>query len=154
MPETHNLTNQSSPLIDYNMYSSDSVLTDLMARYGATWATEQLAADFHDSFTRGVVALTTRLADAHRVYTIALGGGCFQNARLLTSVSREIRSAGLSVLTARRMPANDGGISFGQAAVAAARLASASERTTAGFASTFAEAHDYQRLARKRTNGA
>ncbi|MEQ1692885.1 MAG: carbamoyltransferase HypF [Gemmatimonas sp.] len=116
--------------------------------------TEQLAADFHDSFTRGVVALTTRLADAHRVYTIALGGGCFQNARLVTSVSREIRSAGLSVLTARRMPANDGGISFGQAAIAAARLASASERTRAGFASTFADADDYQRLARKRTNGA
>lgn len=44
MTETHSLTNQSSPLIDYNMYSSDSVLTDLMNRYGASWATDQLSA--------------------------------------------------------------------------------------------------------------
>lgn len=44
MPETHNLNNQSSPLIDYNMYTSDSVLTDLMQRYGAAWAAERLSA--------------------------------------------------------------------------------------------------------------
>ena len=44
MTETHTLTNQSSPLIDYNMYSSDNVLTDLMTRYGASWATERLSA--------------------------------------------------------------------------------------------------------------
>jgi len=51
-----------------------------------------------------------------------LSGGVFQNRRLLESVSAELHSAGLRVLVPRRLPVNDGGIAFGQAAVAAATL--------------------------------
>jgi hydrogenase maturation protein HypF len=103
----------------------------------------QLAADFHDSVASAAIALATRLADAHRVYTLAFGGGCFQNARLLTAMREQARHMGLSVLTARDMPANDGGVSFGQAAIAAAQLAQQGSTMTAKTAPAFAGAmHD------------
>jgi hydrogenase maturation protein HypF len=54
---------------------------------------------------------------------VVLAGGVFLNARLLTSVVRRLEHAGLRVLLPRRLGPNDGAISYGQAAVAAARLA-------------------------------
>jgi hydrogenase maturation protein HypF len=46
----------------------------------------------------------------------------FQNALLLRRISNGLHRNGLRVLTHRRVPANDGGVSLGQAAVAATRL--------------------------------
>ena len=53
---------------------------------------------------------------------MALGGGCFQNARLLSGVARRLEDAGLRVLVPRRLGPNDGAVSYGQAVVAAARM--------------------------------
>jgi hydrogenase maturation protein HypF len=47
----------------------------------------------------------------------------FQNARLLAGVRRRLAERGLEVLTPRALGPNDGAISYGQAAVAAALLA-------------------------------
>ena len=52
---------------------------------------------------------------------VVLSGGVFQNALLLERTSAAL-SAGLRVLVPERLPPNDGGISYGQAAVAAARI--------------------------------
>ena len=54
--------------------------------------------------------------------TVVLSGGTFQNLRLLGSASRRLEESGFRVLTHRLVPPNDGAISYGQAAVAAARL--------------------------------
>ena len=53
-------------------------------------------------------------------------GGVFQNQWLATTLVRRLSGDGFEVHTNRQVPANDGGISYGQAAVAAARLAGAS----------------------------
>jgi hydrogenase maturation protein HypF len=52
-----------------------------------------------------------------------MGGGCFQNARLLSTLRSGLRDDGFEVLVARRLGPNDGAISVGQAAIGAALLA-------------------------------
>ncbi len=39
---THSVLNQSKPLIDYNLFESDTLLKELNKRYGAEWAEERL----------------------------------------------------------------------------------------------------------------
>jgi hydrogenase maturation protein HypF len=57
----------------------------------------------------------------HRLSTVALSGGVFQNALLTERTVRGLEEIGFRVLTHTRVPCNDGGISFGQAVVAATR---------------------------------
>ena len=52
-----------------------------------------------------------------------LSGGVFQNRVLLGGTADRLERAGLRVLIPERLPPNDGGISYGQAAVAAASAA-------------------------------
>jgi hydrogenase maturation protein HypF len=47
----------------------------------------------------------------------------FQNRRLLESTAAALDGDGLRVLIPERLPPNDGGIAYGQAAIAAARSA-------------------------------
>lgn len=82
---------------------------------------DEIAARFHRGFAAAVVALACELASAHDVGVVALSGGVFQNRLLLESVAAGLGEAGLSVLLQRQVPANDGGLSLGQACVAAAR---------------------------------
>jgi hydrogenase maturation protein HypF len=83
-------------------------------------AVADLAADFHESVAETTASLATRLAGGHGLSTVVLGGGVFQNARLTLSVTGRLRARGLKVLTARALPCNDGGLSYGQAVVGAA----------------------------------
>jgi hydrogenase maturation protein HypF len=85
--------------------------------------TRRLAADFHESIAVATATAAERLALTEGLDTVVLGGGCFQNARLLGRVNRLLADRGLRVLWPRLLPPNDGAISYGQAAVAAARLA-------------------------------
>ena len=78
-----------------------------------------VAAGVHESIGRGAAALAIELAGEHSVDTVALSGGVFQNARLSAIVESELRAAGLDVLVHELVPPNDGGISIGQAAIAA-----------------------------------
>jgi len=52
---------------------------------------------------------------------VVVSGGTFQNLRLLASTRRLLEQEGLRVLDHRLVPPNDAGISYGQAAVAAAK---------------------------------
>ena len=53
--------------------------------------------------------------------TVVLSGGCFQNRTLLEACTRMIEAKGLRALSQADIATNDGGLSLGQAAVAAAR---------------------------------
>ena len=81
-----------------------------------------LAAAFHESVADSSVAVALRIAERERLDRVALGGGVFQNARLLSSLRARLTGAGLQVLTGVQLSPNDGSLSYGQAAVAAAQL--------------------------------
>ncbi len=80
---------------------------------------EQIAAAFHEGVALAAVTACELAAEPR---TVVLSGGTFQNLRLLASTERLLTARGFRVLRHRRVPPNDGGISYGQAAVAAARL--------------------------------
>jgi hydrogenase maturation protein HypF len=77
---------------------------------------EEIAAAFHETIA---AASAAACAEAGEPTTVALSGGSFQNLRLLDSTRRELEARGFRVLSHRLVPPNDGGISYGQAAVAA-----------------------------------
>jgi hydrogenase maturation protein HypF len=79
---------------------------------------EEVAAAFHEAVAAASAELCPEAAEPR---TVVLTGGSFQNLRLLASTRARLERLGFRVLTHRRVP-NDGGISYGQAAVAAARL--------------------------------
>ncbi len=81
-----------------------------------------LAAAFHESVAAATAALTADLCDLTGVAVVALGGGVFQNARLGASLRSRLADKGLTVLMPTLLPANDGGLSYGQAVTATAIL--------------------------------
>ncbi|MBA2331916.1 MAG: carbamoyltransferase HypF, partial [Actinobacteria bacterium] len=78
----------------------------------------EIAAAFHESVAAAAAAAC---AEAGAPRTVVLSGGSFQNLRLLDSTRRRLEELGFGVLSHRLVPPNDGGISYGQAAVAASR---------------------------------
>ena len=81
---------------------------------------ETVAARFHAGIAAGTCAAVASVASARGLEAVVLSGGVFQNRLLLTETAALLRDAGLRVLIPERLPPNDGGISYGQAAVAAA----------------------------------
>jgi hydrogenase maturation protein HypF len=78
-----------------------------------------IARAFHNGLARGVADAVLALAESHRVDTVVLSGGVFQNALLLSELHDLLTRQHLHVWTNHAVPANDGGISLGQAALAA-----------------------------------
>jgi hydrogenase maturation protein HypF len=94
-------------------------LGELLAR-GESVA--ELAARFHESVVVAASSLAAQLCRTEGLEVVALGGGCFQNARLLTSLKTRLEAVGLRVLVPRLLSPNDGAVSYGQAVVTAARM--------------------------------
>jgi hydrogenase maturation protein HypF len=81
-----------------------------------------MSARFHKGLARALVAMATQLRAEGRLHTVALSGGCFQNRLLFGETARRLKLAGFEVLSHARVPAHDGGLALGQAAIGAARL--------------------------------
>jgi hydrogenase maturation protein HypF len=82
----------------------------------------EIAWRFHRGLIRGLGETASRLAREEGVDTLALSGGVFQNRTLFEGLVKHLRQAGFQLLTHRLVPANDGGLSLGQAAIGAAKL--------------------------------
>ena len=82
-----------------------------------------IAARFHNTIAGVTVRACCRAAAFGGVEVVVLSGGVFQNRRLREAVFDGLKAAGLRALVPERLPLGDGGISYGQAAVAARRIA-------------------------------
>jgi len=80
-----------------------------------------IAARFHHGVAAAIEAGCVLLRERHGLGTVALSGGVFQNVLLLHATVARLEARGFRVLTHSRVPCNDGGISLGQAVIAAAR---------------------------------
>ncbi|MBV8958074.1 MAG: hypothetical protein JO087_04835, partial [Actinobacteria bacterium] len=78
-----------------------------------------MAAGFHRALAAATIAAATELASRYGCDCVALSGGVFQNELLRRGIADGLRTNGLRVLQHGKVPTNDGGISIGQAAVAA-----------------------------------
>jgi hydrogenase maturation protein HypF len=77
-----------------------------------------VAADFHATFCRLAAEITGRLS-LPRGAVVALGGGCLVNRLLSDRLAEELEIRGFDVLLPHNVPPGDGGLSYGQAAIAA-----------------------------------
>ena len=84
---------------------------------------DRLALGFHVAIARSSARIASEICAREGIDTVALSGGVFMNRLLLQLLTRELKSAGLTVLVPHTVPVNDGCIAYGQAAVASARLA-------------------------------
>ncbi len=73
-------------------------------------------------FHRTLARMTASVAEWAGIPRVGLTGGCFQNAVLTQFAVEELRRRRFDVLTHSQIPPNDGGLSAGQALVAASRL--------------------------------
>jgi hydrogenase maturation protein HypF len=82
-----------------------------------------LSRRFHDTLASATLAAVSRLAGSTGARHVVLSGGVFQNVTLLSRILSGLRKRKLTPLIHRGVPANDGGISLGQAYYAATQVA-------------------------------
>ena len=81
-----------------------------------------IARSFHRSIAELLAAACLRVRERTELNAVAISGGVFQNWLLLEQLVSRLESAAFQVYLNRRVPPNDGGISLGQTAIAAAWL--------------------------------
>jgi hydrogenase maturation protein HypF len=80
-----------------------------------------IAARFHNGMARMIRDTCVRLREESGLNEVALSGGVFQNVTLLERVLPLLEEASFTIYTHHLVPPNDGGLSLGQAVIAAVR---------------------------------
>jgi len=98
------------------------ILRGLVDDYAKGVAIPECAARFHNALVNVSHAMCRELRIRSGIQTVALGGGVFANIFLVERLKAALENDGFDVLMNAKVPPGDGGISLGQAAVAARRL--------------------------------
>jgi len=80
---------------------------------------QEIARAFHRGISEGVRDALLQLCSTHGADTVVFSGGVFQNEMLLSDLKVLLAGESLEIWTNHCVPTNDGGISLGQAALAA-----------------------------------
>lgn len=80
-----------------------------------------VAAKFHATMAHVILSVCLKIRDDSKINQICLSGGVFQNALLVSLVKSLLLAADFQVYFPDKLPANDGGLSLGQATIALAR---------------------------------
>jgi hydrogenase maturation protein HypF len=74
---------------------------------------------FHNSIAHMIEVICSRVRERNGLDKVCLSGGTFQNLMLLTRTVESLRRSGFQVFLHAKVPPNDGGLSLGQAVIAA-----------------------------------
>lgn len=116
-------TSGTSWLDGPDVLDQEALFEALLGGIEAGAPADRLALDFHVAVACSSARIAGDICVREGIDTVALSGGVFMNRLLLQLLTRELKSAGLTVLVPHTVPINDGCIAYGQAAVASARLA-------------------------------
>ena len=97
---------------------SSKLLVEVAKRAADGEDATSVAAGFHATFCRLSADLTERVSEGERG-VVALGGGCVVNRILSKGLAENLEELGFEVLLPRNVPPGDGGLSYGQAVLAA-----------------------------------
>jgi hydrogenase maturation protein HypF len=86
---------------------------------------------FHNTIAAMAAQVCLQIQDSTGLNAVALSGGCFQNRLLFKKVSESLKATGFTVLAHRQVPCNDGGISLGQAVIAATTIPNSTDQIQA-----------------------
>ena len=107
---------------------SQPLIEALLEGIEAGTSPDRLALGFHIVIARASAQVASEICAREGIDTVALSGGVFMNRLLFQLLTRELKNAGLTVLVPHTVPANDGCIAYGQAAIARTCLAQAAPR--------------------------
>jgi hydrogenase maturation protein HypF len=116
------VTDGAGPAAGRLVLDPRETIRTLGAELNAGAAVSVVASRFHGAVAQATIAAVLRIAAQRGLQTVVLSGGVFQNRLLLEAVADGLERHSLRVILPERLPPNDGGISFGQAAVAATAL--------------------------------
>lgn len=97
------------------------MIVDIAADVRGNCPASLVARRFHATLVAVISQVCEVLREQTGLETVALSGGCFVNSLLLRETASRLTARGFDVLRHRRVPPGDGGLAFGQAAIAAAR---------------------------------
>ena len=103
------------------VYDVRPTLDDVIRAVAERADVSVVTARFHQTLIAVTEALCQEARRATGLRTVCLGGGVFQNRRLTAGVIEALAASEFLVYAGEQVPTNDGGISFGQSAIAAAR---------------------------------
>ena len=99
-----------------------SIVEGVVSDITAGRSRSDIAGAFHGALRDLIVLGCERIRESSGLGTVVLSGGVFVNALLAESANEALRARGFHVLLPHLVPCNDGGLSLGQAYVAACAL--------------------------------
>jgi hydrogenase maturation protein HypF len=105
-----------------NVIRVSSLWTELLADLHRGVSKPRIAARFHAGVARALVDASIRAYKEIGISQVALSGGCMHNRRLSRLLRAGLEAEGFDVFEHRQVSPGDGGLSYGQAVVAAAIL--------------------------------
>ncbi|MEA2053910.1 MAG: carbamoyltransferase HypF [Candidatus Thermoplasmatota archaeon] len=84
--------------------------------------TKNLAFSAEEYLAKGLAEIAVEYAIREHIATVGVAGGCAYNEHMVKVIRKEVESRDIKFLRNEKLPAGDGGISFGQALVANAKI--------------------------------
>ena len=119
------------PSAQVNVIDTRPLIRAVVADIASGTAAGRIARRFHCSIVEIIMNACRRIRQETQVNMVVLSGGAFMNALLATEAAHGLHQEGFRVFQHRAVPPNDGGLSLGQIAVAAAVISQTPEESAA-----------------------